>query len=370
MSIRQVTVCGGGNAGLAMAADLTLMGHEVNLFELPTFDSNIKAVLRNGGINITGSTASGKTGIVMPKEVTTDPSKAIRNAEIVMFGVPAYGHEAFMESLAPHFQDGQIVVFNTGYWASLRFRPLLAKYKKRVVLAETDLLVYLCRVVEPGCVKVNATKREVVLAAMPATSTDSVLSRARELYPQFKPERSILDVNFTSGNAFVHTPLALLNTGSIEVHENEPVYFYRDFTTKRVCNVLEALDRERMAIGKALGMKLQSTLQRWLAMYGHQTSGESVYEVLKNSAAHRVTAPPGWRIFKFAEQDIPYTLIPAITIGEQIGIQTPVMRSLVQIQSLVSGIDYWSYGATAERLGLAGMNAEQIVKYLETGHKK
>ena len=148
----KVTVCGGGNAGLAMAADLILMGHEVNLFEVPAFESSIRAVLDKGGIKITGDTASGKTGTVMPKEVTTDPIKALRDTEIVMFGVPAYGHEKFMKSLPPHFEDGQIVVFNTGYWASLRFQPLLPKYKKKVIIAETDLLVNLCHVTEPGCV--------------------------------------------------------------------------------------------------------------------------------------------------------------------------------------------------------------------------
>ena len=365
----KVTVCGGGNAGLTMAADLTIMGHEVSLFEVSAFESGIRAVLDKGGIKITGNTASGKTGTVMPKEVTTDPGKAVKDAEIVMFGVPAYGHEAFMESLAPHFQDGQIVVFNTGYWASLRFQPLLAKYRKKITLAETDLLIYLCHVVEPGCVHVNATKREVLMAAMPATSTDLVLSRVRELYPQFKAGRNILEVNLISANAFLHTPLALLNTSSIETHENDPVYFYRDFTTKRVFNVAEAMDRERMAIANALGMEIQSLVQRQLAMYGHQTSGESIYEVVKNSSAHKEIAIPGWRIFCFADQDIPYTLIPAITIAEQIGIQTPVMCSLVQIQNLVSGKDYWSYGATAKRLGLAGMNAEQICRYIETGQK-
>jgi opine dehydrogenase len=305
----------------------------------------------------------------LPKEVTTDPEKAVRDAEIIMFGVPAYGHETFMESLVPHFRDGQIVVFNTGYWASLRFRPLLAKYNKKIIIAETDLIVYLCHVVEPGCVHVDATKGEVVIAAMPANSTDLVYSKVKELYSQYRPERSVLEVNFICLNAFVHTPLALLNTSSIEHRENERVHFYRDFTTERVCHVVEALDRERMAIADALGMKIQTFLQRQLAMYGHQTSGDNVYDILKNSPAHQATAIPGWRIFGFAEQDMPYTLIPAISIAEQIGIQAPIMRSLVQIQNLVSGKDYWSYGATAERLGFAGMNAEQIRRYVETGQK-
>jgi len=353
-----------------MAADLTLMGHEVCLFQLPAFESSIKPVLNKGGINITGNTASGKTGMVMPNEVTTDPGKAVRDAEIIMIVVPAFGHETIMESLVPHFQDGQFVVFNTGYWASLRFQPLLAEYKKKVILAETELLVYLTVIVEPGCVNVSATKREVLMAAMPATSTELVLSRLNELYPQFKAGRNILEVNLINLNAFVHTPLMLLNTGYIETHESDPIYFYRDFTTKRVCDVVEAVDPERMAIANALGLDVQSILQRELAMYGHQTAGTSLYETLKNSMAHNNFAfVPGRMVYDLPEEDVPYSLIPLITIAEQLGIQTPTIRSLVHINTLVSGKDYWSNAATVKKLGLDGMSAEQIRSYVETGRK-
>jgi hypothetical protein len=34
----------------------------------------------------------------MPDVVTTDPQEALEDTEIVMIGVPAYGHRAFMEA--------------------------------------------------------------------------------------------------------------------------------------------------------------------------------------------------------------------------------------------------------------------------------
>ena len=85
-----------------------------------------------------------------------------------MMTVPAYGHEPFMETIAPHLRDGQILVLNTGYWGSLRFQSLLGRMKKKVILAETELLIYLTRIVGPAHVHVDEAKNEVSFAAMPA----------------------------------------------------------------------------------------------------------------------------------------------------------------------------------------------------------
>lgn len=366
----KVAICGGGRGGLTMAADLTLLGHEVSLFQLPAYESSIRPILNRGGIEITGNTSSGKTGIVMPKRVTLDPSEAVQDADIVMTAVPANGHEAFMEALVPHLQDGQIVVVNTGYWASLRFQPVLARMRKKIIMAETELLVYLCRVVEPGHVHVDATKREVLIAAMPATSTDFVLSRVRQLYPQFKSARTVLEINLTNLNPFIHTAISLLSTGAIENFENAPFPFYHN-ATRRVCQVIDDVDRERIAVGHALELELQTLLQRMTGMYGHAGSaGESFYEAVKsNKADQEFVFEPASSVFLIADEDIPYGLIPVISIADQLGIQTPTMRALVHLESLVNSKDYWCKAVTVENLGLAGMTPKQICLYAETGKK-
>ena len=43
-------VLGAGNGGHAMAADLTLQGFTLNMFELPQFKESIKPIQEKGGI--------------------------------------------------------------------------------------------------------------------------------------------------------------------------------------------------------------------------------------------------------------------------------------------------------------------------------
>ncbi len=64
-----------------MASDLTLMGHTVRLFQLPGFADGLKPELDKRGGIIKGHTASGKTGIVMPSLITTNPLEALEGMD-------------------------------------------------------------------------------------------------------------------------------------------------------------------------------------------------------------------------------------------------------------------------------------------------
>ena len=128
-----LTVCGAGAAGLAIAADCALKGHDVTLFELPAFAGRLAAVRAAGGIEVTSDseTTAGATGFARLARVTTDPAEAVAGADVVMVTVPAMYHHVFMDVVAGHLSDGQIVLFNTGYWASLREARRLAGLNKR-----------------------------------------------------------------------------------------------------------------------------------------------------------------------------------------------------------------------------------------------
>ena len=232
---KRVAVCGAGRGGMTMAADLTLMGHAVSLFQLPQFGASLEPIYANHGITIKGHTASGQTGTVMPQTVTTDPAEALAETDIVMIVCPVFGHEVLMKTLAPHLHNGQVVVFNTGYWASLRFQPLIRSMDRDVTLCETMALIYLAFSDGPAAVQVHATKGACVFAAMPAVRTDTVLPRLQSLYPQFTRGANIIECNLKNGNPFFHMPIALLNAGLIDRLQGRPFFFYRDGATRRVC---------------------------------------------------------------------------------------------------------------------------------------
>ena len=51
----KIAVMGGGGGGQTIAADLTLDGHSVRLFEHPKFAAGLRAVRKKGGITASGS---------------------------------------------------------------------------------------------------------------------------------------------------------------------------------------------------------------------------------------------------------------------------------------------------------------------------
>ena len=76
-----VAVCGCGSAGTAIAADVSLIGCKVNLFELPEFEKSIASIRKRKGIELTGTTSSGKSNdkVIMAKH-SRDPQKATVSA--------------------------------------------------------------------------------------------------------------------------------------------------------------------------------------------------------------------------------------------------------------------------------------------------
>jgi opine dehydrogenase len=204
-----VAVCGCGSAGTAIAADVALMGAKVNVFELPDFEKNIAAIREHGGVELSGASCSGKTGVARFNQITTDPQEALQGAELILVTVPAHAHARFFEAIAPHLTRGQTILVNTGYWASLRMKPVLQKHGAwdKVTVAEENIMPYLSRVIAPAKAHIYNYKRELKVSALPATKNGDVLKLVRKIYPQFSATQNVLENNFYPGNPAVHAQI-------------------------------------------------------------------------------------------------------------------------------------------------------------------
>ena len=116
---KSLAVIGGGNAGFAMAGDLTLSGFDVRLYELTRFENNILPVQEKGGIEVTGAL---KTGFAKLPVVTTKIGEAIEGCSSIMVVTQALAHEEVANLLAPVVRPGQCIYLlpGTGVSNSLR----------------------------------------------------------------------------------------------------------------------------------------------------------------------------------------------------------------------------------------------------------
>ena len=156
MKSMKVAVMGGGNGSHTIAADLTLKGQTVIMFEMEEFADHMKEVFETRKIEMSG--VAGK-GIAKLNLVTADIRQAIEGVDVIFIPLPGFTISVYGRLLAPVLTPvltpDQMVVIMPGTLAALEFRETLRSYGKRdaVIIAETGGLPFATRLIGPGRVK-------------------------------------------------------------------------------------------------------------------------------------------------------------------------------------------------------------------------
>ncbi|MBI2873871.1 MAG: NAD/NADP octopine/nopaline dehydrogenase family protein [Firmicutes bacterium] len=360
---RTFAVIGAGHGGQAMAAFLAYSGHRVNLYNRRP--ERIEPIRARGGIEIEGEIHGfGKLALV-----TADLGKALEGAEIIMVVVPSSAHRCIAERCAPHLKPGQCVLLHPGRTGgALEFYDIFHRrgVPEDVIVGEAQTFIYASRSTGPGEVRVHRVKNIVPIAAMPATRTPELVSKVQEAYPQFVGAPSVLKTSLDNMGAIFHPALIILNAGRIESTGGD-FEFYFEGVTPSVANVLEALDRERVAVARALGVRALSAFEWLEAAYGAQ--GRNLWEAMHDNEGYGgIKAPPTLE-HRYIFEDVPASLIPIISLGRLLGVPTPSMQTIVHLAHLIHGIDYWVVGRTVREMGLDGMSKEEIIRYTLEGRR-
>ena len=362
----KVAILGAGHGGIAMAGDLTLSGHEVRLAATADHSSNLKLLMAFGGIMVEGITSSGApAGFAKPALMTTDCGAAIKGAEVVMVVVPAFGQEPYMRLLIEEGEKGQIVVFNPGKFGTLAFARMLKESGRwgDFLIGETTSFIFAAKTKGMGHVNIKAIKEELPFAALPADRTAEALWTLTDLYPQLSPSMGVLQTSIDAPGLIIHPISTLMNMSRIE--QIGPYRNSHYDITPSVGRVMEGVDQERMAVANLLCRETFSFMDTMEVLY--KVKGESAYDVMYQVSAHNVQMAPDSLQHRYVSEDIPYGLVTIASIGRSIGVPVARIEAIVNIACMANGVDYWTTGRTAEKLGLAGMTAQEMARYALTG---
>ena len=353
----KIAVIGAGNGGQAISGYLAMQGYEVALYDIVV--DKINELKRLGGVKLEGRiNGFGQIGCI-----TTIISEAVKDAEIIMVTTIANAHKAVAESLAPYVVDGQVIVLNPGRTCgALVFKQALieAGCKTRFYLAEAQTLVYACRIVENGTVKIIGVKDEVLLSALPSRDTDYVLSKINPLYPSFMKTTNVLRTSLENIGAMFHPCVLLFNAATIE--RNEVFWFYRDMT-EQVASFIERFDAERLAVGKAYGIDLLG-VNEWIKFAYKDTIGDSLCERMRNNPAYHDIKSPSSIFTRQLTEDIPTGVLPIMELGRAAGVETPLLQSMIYICEGLLGQDLHTNGRNLKNLGLSGKSKQEILNYI------
>lgn len=361
---RNYVVVGAGNGGRAMAAHLALMGFPVTLYNRTP--ENVAAMKTRGGIELTGEEQVPR-GFAQLELVTSDIGEALERGNVVMVVVPATAHADIARTTAPHLRNGQTVVLHPGRTGgSLEFTHTLRQCgcEADVTIAEAETLIYACRAEGPAQVRIHRLKEAVALAALPATRTLSVLKTLSSAFPQFVDGASVLHTGMNNMGAVFHPALTLLNSGRIESEHGE-FQFYIDGATPSVTTVLEALDRERVTVAAALGIRARTGVE-WLRT-AYDARGSSLHEAIQNQPGYRgIKAPPTLNN-RYITEDVPMSLVPIAALGQRYGVRVRGMDSIIRLACIIHHTDYWRRGRTLDKLGIDHLSVGEAMRHVMEG---
>jgi len=348
--MKRIAVLGAGGTGHAIAADLTLAGFEISLYEEPRFKESIDPILKRGGIEIKGAVRQGFAKI---SKVTTNIEEALRGSEIILVAVTAWRHESIAELCAPHLKDGQTIVIGPGNAGSLVFAKKLKKkeIKREVVIAEMHRNFYPCRRTGPAEVTVALAGGARYIAAFPAKDTSKVIDCLKGIYDAL-PGTNVLEVALDNPNIMSHVAGSLLNTGAIEKSGGD-FYLYKGYMTPSILRCIEAVYREKMALFEVLG-------------YTSHSSPDGSKKAHASPEFQNLIGPTSMQ-HRYITEDAATGQALMVSLGEMLNVPTPVTKALVTLASVVNQTNYLKEGRTVQKLGISNLTVEQLNRYLAEG---
>ncbi len=360
-----ITIMGGGNGARTVAADMTLAGHIVTLFEFEQFHENIKNIFESRKIEISGEA---RQGIAEINNLTHDISKAITDAELIIIVVPALVHRVYAKALAPYLKDGMNIVLVPGTFGSLEFYTYIREYgcKAKITISELDTLPYATRIQTSTSVHVFHNLSSFGIGVFPSVHTEKIIKIFKNLYPATCGYRDIIEAGLSNCNPVIHPLGVLMNAGRIEYARGE-FWYYEEGITTSTARAMEVLDDERIDIGNVLGLHLPRQSEA-LHSIGYGPKGD-LWEVLKGSKGLTPIKGPSVLSNRYITEDIPVGLVCWSQLGEMLGVNAPVMRATIELGIAISGTNYWETGRTLKRCGISDMTGEQLCEYVKTGKK-
>lgn len=353
-------VLGSGNGGRAFCGQIAAKGFPVTMYEpleaTPDFLKlqAEKQMFLSGDITVGGSL----------RGVTMDIKEAVGDADVIYVVVPSFAHPPIFSKMIPHLRDGQHIIIVPGNYGGFLLKKMMADAGNpaKISISGTASLPYACRISKYNTVMIYKKKFQLKIATSPFETSRIVVDITNDVFDghiNFIAGSNLIAIDLDNINYTLHPFPLLLNYGDIEKNP-DTFRHYLDGVTPLISEQMKKMDDERMAIGKALGLELMSTMDQ-LKMYYGENHTQTYYDYVNSSESpykdivgHHVRS-------RYITEDVPCLHVPAIELAHLAGIDAPVAELCVKLCSMLHDVDYASKGTTLAKLGLSGKSAAEIV---------
>ena len=354
----RISVLGAGAGGTAIAFDCASHGHEVRLFDFPRFGENIAAVSEQQGIHAEGD-ISGFGNVAYAGH---DIDAALEGAELIYVVGPAYSTTPFGEAVAGKLTAGQTVVVSpSSCGGALAFRKAagIAVDDDSIRVAETSTLHYAVRLSAPGYIRVFLKlKAGNLLAALPGRHTQDILAMVSDVYPGMEAGANVMQTSLQNANPIIHPAVTLANAARIEGTGGD-FLFYEEGVSDATGRLIEALDKERIAIGEAMGVEVLA--DPVMGMRQGYMLADNYGEAYRNAPGFKGIGAQPQLDHRYLNEDVGYGLVFMSALGRQVGVATPGIDAMIRLTSILMAHDYAGEALrTPDSLGIGSLSAREL----------
>lgn len=365
MKVSKVAILGAGNGGMTAAADLKDRGLDVALYELPQFAKNLDVIKEKGGILFQTLHVEPESEKFIPIEVvTSDIETAVKDAQVIMLTIPGFAVDAFVEVLEPVVTEDQVIFFNGA--ASMGCVKFANKAKelgvtKKFKLCEVNSLAYGTRgIADEARVELSLRVKKLFFAAYPAEDTEELLDVCKQIYDCLVPAKNIWHTTLENGNPEVHPAPCLLNAGRVD-YSNGEFWLYKEGMTEHTVNVLRAIERERMAVGKSFGLDLEDAVQSRYRRGYFDNDQKDLQTLFNTSKIYPKIKGPTSCNSRYYVEDISDGLVLWSDLGKVAGVETPNIDAVITLGGSLLKTDFRQSGLTLKSLKLDGLSLDELI---------
>lgn len=354
----KVGICGAGSIAMGSAALLASQGHDPMLWS-PSGQGT--AALAAGAPLVATGALEGESA---PRIAASAADLAGENA-VLMIALPAYGHKAVMDALAPHLgAHHRIIISSHASFGAVYLAQLLAARGLSVPIVAWGTTVVTGRRQSGSLVKINTVRSRIDLCTLPEAAASEGLALCRALFGErFQERAGLLAIALSNLNPQNHMGIAL---GNITRMERGETWSQGQNVTPCVGRLLEQLDEERVAIARALGLEVRTIFEHFHLSFHLPVASISEMNQQMHAQGNGGQGP-ATADTRYVTEDVPYGLVPTALLGRLVGRPALLHEAGIRIFSAMYGRDFERENTLLEALGLEHRSLDDLRAVARSG---
>ena len=130
-----------------------------------------------------------------------------------------------------------------------------------------------------------------------------------------------------------------------------------------VCSVMEKMDEERLAVGKAWGYNLVTEFEDALANYDlDSTQYRNLHEIFSLHPVYSKMGAdsPQSVTHRYITEDVPYLLVPLSEMGKMVKVPTPTIDAIIHLAGIINQTNYMDCARGLNAMGFENMSRNEI----------